>query len=76
MQNNIYEIVADNIKRYRKKQNMTQLKLAELSGYSYEFIRRIEAPNMKKHFSLETIYEISKALGIDIIFLFEVVINE
>lgn len=73
MQNNIYKIVAANIKKYRKKQNLTQSELAELSGYSHEFIRSIEAPNTKKSFSLQTVYEISRALGIDINFLFEVV---
>ena len=55
----IYSLVANNIKYYRKKLNYTQAILAEKSGYSHEFIRRIEAPNTKKSFSLETIYNLS-----------------
>lgn len=67
----IYKRVARNIKKYRKKKGMTQEKLAEETGYSYANIRRIEAPNCKKNFSIETIYVISKALDIPIYRLFE-----
>ena len=41
----VYEIIAANIKVYRKKAKMTQAELAEKTHYSHEFIRRIEAPN-------------------------------
>lgn len=68
---NIYETVAKNIRYYRKQKNMTQHELAEITGYSYAFIRRIEAPECKKHFSIQTIYIISLALDIDIKYLFE-----
>ena len=37
----IYEIIAKNIKFYRKSKNMTQAQLAEKTEYSHEFIRRI-----------------------------------
>lgn len=67
----IYKRVARNIKKYRKKKGMTQEKLAEETGYSYANIRRIEAPNCKKNFSIETIYVISKALDIPIYRLFD-----
>lgn len=66
----IYEIVAKNIKFYRKSKNMTQAALAEKTEYSHEFIRRIEAPNSKKNFSLDTVSNIAKALDIDIDLLF------
>lgn len=66
----IYEIVAKNIKFYRKSKNMTQATLAEKTEYSHEFIRRIEAPNSKKNFSLDTVSNIAKALEIDINLLF------
>lgn len=68
---NIYKRVARNIKKYRKEKGMTQEKLAELTGYSFVNIRRIEAPNCRKNFSIETIYVISKALDIPIYRLFE-----
>lgn len=46
----VYELIAKNIKYYRKSRNMTQAELAEKAEYSHEFIRRIEAPNSKKNF--------------------------
>ncbi len=67
----IYETVAKNIKRYRKSRKMTQAELAEKTEYSHEFIRRIEAPNSKKNFSLDTVSNIAEALDIDIELLFE-----
>ena len=71
MDNDIYNLIANNIKYYRKKLNYTQMMLAEKSGYSHEFIRRIEAPNSKKNFSIEAVSNIAKALDINIELLFE-----
>lgn len=59
----IYEIVSKNIREYRTKANMTQEELAEKANYTHQFIRKIEAPNIKKTYSLDTIYRISKALN-------------
>lgn len=70
-QDDIYLSVAKNIKKYRKIKKMTQKELAKRSGYSYAFIRRIEGPNCKKNFSLQTILIISNALNIEIKSLFE-----
>lgn len=67
----IYEVIAKNIKLYRKKKNMTQAELAEKTEYSHEFIRRIEAPNSKKNFSIDAVSNIADALDIDIELLFE-----
>ena len=67
----IYMGVAKNIKYYRKSRNMTQAQLAEKTEYSHEFIRRIEAPNSRKNFSLDTVSNIARALDIDIELLFE-----
>ena len=62
--NDIYDIIAINIKENRKKANLTQANLADLAGFSHEFIRRIEAPNGKKYFSLDTLVQIAKALDV------------
>lgn len=70
-ESDIYEVISYNIKKYRKKRRWTQAQLARRSNYTHEYIRRIEAPNSKKTFSLETIDNIANALGIDIIYLFE-----
>lgn len=45
---NIYEKTAKNIKYYRKLKGLTQDEVAKLTGYSPEYIRRIESPNGKK----------------------------
>lgn len=69
--NDLYEKIAFNIKKYRKRANITQAVLAEKVGVSHEFIRRIESEKGKKTFSVETIYKISLALDIPIDKLFE-----
>ena len=50
---------------------MTQKDLARKSGYSYAYIRRVEAPKCIKNFSIQTIYNISKTLNINMKYLFE-----
>ena len=67
----IYDVIARNIKFYRKSKNMTQAQLAEKTEYSHEFIRRIEAPNSKKNFSIDAVSNIADALDINIELLFE-----
>ena len=66
----IYETIASNIKENRKKAGLTQAELADLAGFSHEFIRRIEAPHAKKYFSIDTLVQIAKALDIKIEELF------
>lgn len=72
----IYETISANIKAYRKKANITQAELADRTNYSHEFIRRIEAPNSKKYFSLATLVQIAKALDIKIEDLLKGISNE
>ena len=67
----VYELIAKNIKFYRKRKNITQAELAEKTEYSHEFIRRIEAPNSRKNFSIDAVSNITNALDIDIELLFE-----
>ena len=66
----IYLVIAKNLKKYRKEKHKTQRELAEITGYSYAYIRRIEGPNCSKNFSVLTIYNICCALDIDIGALF------
>lgn len=66
----IYGMVANNIKKYRKSIKITQKELAELSGYSYEYIRRIESKKYQKGFSIEFVYFISLALKIPFFWFF------
>lgn len=67
----IYLIVSNNIKKYRLRNNITQKELAIKSGYSYNYIRQIEAKKCIKNFSIQTIYDISTALNVSIVQLFE-----
>jgi len=67
----IYEVVASNIKKFRKEANLTQEQLADKTLYTPEYIRRVESPNGKKSFTIQSVYEISKALGIPMYMLFE-----
>ncbi len=67
----VYLIIAKNIKKYRRKNKMTQRELAKISGYSYSYLRRLEGPSCRKNFSIQAIYNLSKALNIDIKQLFD-----
>lgn len=72
MEEDIYFLVGQNIKKQRKLKHMTQLQLANKSYFSYEFIRKIESKSACRNtFSLDTVYIISKVLDIDIRLLFE-----
>ncbi len=67
----LYLVIAKNIKKYRQKSNLTQKELAIKSGYSYGYIRRVEGPKCVKNFSIQTIYNLSQALDIDLEKLFD-----
>ena len=62
-----YKKVSNNIKIARKKANISQLDLAlKLGIKSIAFYSNYENSKYNKHFNLEHIYKISKALDIDI----------
>jgi len=58
----IYEKVGENIRRFRKKQGLTQEKLAELSKIDSKSIIQIE--NGKRNPTLKTLRRIALALKI------------
>ncbi|MCK9336332.1 MAG: helix-turn-helix transcriptional regulator [Arcobacteraceae bacterium] len=59
--------VAQNVKRIRKEKNITQTELALTIGHkSMSTIGKIEANLENKHYNLEQLYKISKALNVDI----------
>lgn len=60
--NNIKEIIAKNIRKYRIEKGYTQEQLAVYTDRSFEFIRRIETDYGKRGFSVETLYRISVVL--------------
>ena len=54
-----------NIAFYRKRAGMTQDKLAEKANLSRSHLSAIEAPNIIRPFSLEVLFNISHALGVE-----------
>ena len=68
---NIYTLVGQNIKKYRKIKGYTQEKLAEVTSLSYGYIKNLEAKGVYASISIETLQVIATALDISIINLFE-----
>ena len=62
--NEIYNTIRKNIKKYRKQKGMTAAQLAEAVDLSHDFIRQIESEKVAYNFSVETFYKISVALGV------------
>lgn len=62
-----YATISKNVKKFRKNKNMTQLDLAlDIGIKSVAFYSNCENNKYDKHFNLEHIYKISKALEVDI----------
>ena len=68
---NIYDTIRKNIRKYRKLKNMTSAELAEIVGLSHEFIRKIQSDKAGYNYSVETFYKISVALGVSLDALIE-----
>lgn len=60
-------IIADNVKLYRKRENLTQAELAERADLSLDSIKRIEGG--KRTMSLENFLRLSEALCVPPSFL-------
>lgn len=54
------------ISYYRKLRGMTQEQLAEKLGLSAAFIGHVEAPNINKAISLDTLFDIAEALDVPV----------
>lgn len=61
-----YKNIGIKISKYRIKRGLTQEELANKIGISYSYLTQIEAPNVVKKMSLEVLFDIAKALNIDI----------
>lgn len=64
--NNIYNTIRINIKKYRKQCNITSAQLAEMVNLSHDFIRQIESEKTAYNFSVETFYKIAVALEVSL----------
>lgn len=67
-----YKQLSLNIGYYRRKNEITQEQLAEKLDISRTHMSNIEAPNMEKSLSLELLFDIADALGVEVGKLFEV----
>ncbi len=68
---NIIEVVAKNVRKYRKLEGLTQEQLATDIGVSNDFLRRFETTLGKEGISLNTLYKISVVLGVTMDKFFE-----
>lgn len=63
--NDIYNTIRKNIKRYRTEKGITSAELAEITGLSHDFIRQLQSNSKKTYnFSVKTFYKISVALDV------------
>ena len=61
-----YDVVRNNIRKYRKEKKYTQQRLAEEAELSVDYICEIESLRRNKSFSLATLGRISDVLEINI----------
>lgn len=62
-----YKRIGNNVRKYRKEKNFTQMQLAlAIEHNSVGYIAKAELYKYGKHFNLEQIYKIAKVLDIDI----------
>ncbi len=59
-----YREIGLRIAYYRKLHGLTQEELAELTGLTPAFIGHLEAPNITKALSLDTLFDIAAVLGV------------
>lgn len=68
----LHMLIANNVKKIRKQKNFTQLDLALTIGHkSMSTIGKIESGLEKKHYNVEQLFKISKALNVSIYDFFE-----
>ena len=60
----IYNTIRRNIRKYRKEKGLTSAQLAEMVDLSHDFIRQIQSEKAAYNFSVVTFYKISVALGV------------
>ena len=61
-----YDIIRDNIKKYRKEKNLTQQDLADPAGISRQYVTDIENENRNKHITIAILGRIADAMNVNI----------
>lgn len=67
-----YQVVRENIRKYRKAQKLTQQDLADMTEMSREYICDIENKSRNKHVTIAVLGRIAEALGVEIGELFNI----
>lgn len=60
----LYQQIGLKISYYRKRRGLTQEQLAERVGKSAAYIGHVEAPNIRKAVSLDTLFDIAEVLDV------------
>lgn len=60
----LYQQIGLKISYYRKRRGLTQEQLAEQVGKSAAYIGHVEAPNIRKAVSLDTLFDIAGVLEV------------
>lgn len=66
-----YNIVRENIKKYRKEKSLTQQDLADMTEISREYICDVENESRNKHITIALLGRIADALDTDMSKFFE-----
>jgi len=61
---NIKKKFSSNLKKYRKKQKLTQEDLAHQVGVSVKYVQRLEGANTTPNVGIETVSKFAKALKV------------
>ena len=64
--NDIYNTIRKNIRKYRAEKGITSAQLAEMVDLSHDFIRQIQSEKASYNFSVDTFYRISVALNVSL----------
>ncbi len=59
-----YQQIGLKISYYRKRRGLTQEQLAEAIGKSAAYIGHVEAPNINKAVSLDTLFDVARVLEV------------
>ncbi len=63
---NVFDVIRNNIKHYRKEKGMTQEELAEKMNVSFDYIRQIESEKSGKHLSIMNMAIAAEVLDIEL----------
>lgn len=64
--NDIYNTIRRNIKKFRKEKGVTSAQLSDMVDLSHDFIRQIQSEKTANNFSVETFYRIAVALDVSL----------